>query len=415
MRETDKIDHLLRRTGFGATPQERKRAHHLGYKKTVREILQKANDYQPAESPPSTPLPPIVLPATLLSFGQGVLWWLRTLTNSTSPLNERLTLFWHRHFATSGSKVFNPGWMFEQNQTFRRYGNGAFADLLKKMMADPALLSWLDADNNSAENPNENFARELLELFTLGIGQYSEKDVKELAKLTTGRRVTRTGKTPEDPHGCYSGPVRVLEKKGQLKLLDMAEYLAVHPATAERTVAHLWADLAACPLPAAEARRLEELWRETRGNITLVIREILLSKHFFDGPRERVLSPVEYWVTCSRLLGTADYKFDDVPFLKQAGEQLFFPPSVKGWDMGEALIHPAALQTRLEIAQRTVSRLPESHWILQGVGTSPCPRRYLSQVTGGQVRPQTLPPNIGDFQPREALLLALASPDFWTV
>ena len=120
MREADKIDHLLRRTGFGATPSERKRAHRLGYEKTVREILQKTNDYQPAEAPPSTPLPPIVLPATLLNFGQGVLWWLRTLTNSTSPLNERLTLFWHRHFATSGSKVFNPGWMFEQNQTFRR-------------------------------------------------------------------------------------------------------------------------------------------------------------------------------------------------------------------------------------------------------------------------------------------------------
>lgn len=415
MREALRIDHLLRRTGFGATPEARKRAHRMGYEQTVRRIIQQANQYRLAEPPPATPLPSLVIPATLISFGQGVLWWLETLTKTKSPFNERLTMFWHRHFATSGAKVFNPGWMFDQNQTFRLFGNGAFADLLKKMVKDPALLTYLDARNNPASKPNENFARELMELFTLGIGNYTEQDVKELAKLTTGKRVTLGGKTPDNPHGCYDGPVQVLGRKGQLKLLDMTEYLAVHPATTKRTVAHLWADLSASPIPEAEAHRLGKLWRKSRGNVTLVAREILLSKHFHDAPRERVLSPVEYWVTCSRLLGVCNYKLDDVGFLEQAGEQLFFPPSVKGWDHGQALIHPAALQTRMEIANRVVSRLSKRHWALTGFAESPVPARYLSHITGGQVKVSTLPPDIGSFKPREALLLTLSSPDMWTM
>jgi uncharacterized protein (DUF1800 family) len=413
MHNKDQIDHLLRRTGFGVTPQERRQAHRAGYEQTVRDILQASSSYRLAEQPPSTPLPPIVFPVTLLNFGQGVIWWLRTMAKTASPLSERLTLFWHRHFATNGGKVFNPGWMFEQNLTFRRYGNGAFSDLLKKMVEDPALLNWLDAGNNPAENPNENLARELLELFTLGIGNYTETDVKQLAKLTTGKRLTFGGRTPRHPKGEYDGPVTVLDRKGQLKLRDVAANLAVHPATANRIVGHLWEDFAACPLPSAEAARLETLWKKSRGNVTLVLRAIFLSPHFHDAPRQRVNSPVEYWVTCSRLLQSEDFRLEDAGFLEQAGEQLFFPPSVKGWDLGVALIHPSALQTRLEIARRVVDRLPKRHFALEGLGQAADPARYLSHLSGGQIQASTLPNDLDRFQPREALLLALASPDLW--
>jgi len=414
MRESDKIDHLLRRTGFGVTPLERKRAHRQGYRETVREIVRSLCSYRLAEEPPDTPVPPVVIPVTLLTFGRGVQWWLRTMTQTTSPLSERLTLFWHRHFATSGQKVFRPGWMFQQNKAFRTHGTGAFTELLGEMVEDPALLLWLDAHNNPAETPNENFARELLELFSLGAGNYTERDVKQLAKLTTGKRVVFGGRIADEPKGEYAGPVEVLGHKGQLKLKAMAQKLAVHPATAKRLVRHLWDDLAAGPLPEPEHERLQQLWLESRGNITVTVREILLSPHFFEAPRQRVVSPVEYWVTCSRLLGRADYELDDVGFLEQAGEQLFFPPSVKGWDLGTAQIHPAALYTRLEIAHRVVSRLPDDHFALKGLQQSPDPSRYLSYLSGGQIQTTTLPKNLADYEPREALLLALASPDMWT-
>ena len=413
MHKRERMAHLLRRSGFTAHPEEIKKALARGYESTVIDLIQRANRHRLKEEPPSTPLPPVVLPVTILNFAQGVIWWMKTMATSSSPLNERIALFWHRHFATSGAKVFHPGWMFQQNVTFREHGRGPFADLLKAMVKDPALLNWLDAARNPAERPNENLARELLELFTLGIGNYTEKDVKELAKLTTGTRLRLGGKTSLSPQDAYDGPVRLLGRKGQLKLADMVELLAVHPATAERMVRHLWEDFAACPLPDKEGKRLQKIWRQSRGHVSVVLREIFLSEHFHDAKTERVSSPVEFWVACARLLNWESFKLEDAGFLEQCGEQLFFPPSVKGWDLGIALIHPAALQTRLEIAQRIVERLPKDHFALRGLATTPNRSRYLQHLSGGQIKAGTLPNNLDSFEAQDALFLALASPDMW--
>lgn len=402
MLEVHKIDHLLRRVGFVALPEERKRAYKTGFEGTVRRLFQASFDYQIKSAPPQVPVPAVIFPITLLTFGRGITWWLKTMAESSSPLNERLTMFWHRHFATSGQKVFKPGWMFEQNQTFRRLGTGAFADLLKAMVADRALLRWLDADSNKTEQANENFARELLELFTLGPGNYSEEDVRQLAKIS------------QVSHRQTAGlPVRVLGNKGQLTLQEMAEYLAVHPQTARRLVAQLWEDFAAAPLPEVLARKLESHWRRSRGNTSLVLREMFLSPAFYKKPKQRVTSPVEYWVACARILQWKDFRLQDASFLEQAGEQLFFPPSVKGWELGMALIHPAALQTRFEIASHLVQMLPDDHFALRGLAQSADPKRYLHYLSGGQIASSTLPPNLSTFSPREALVLGLASPDLW--
>lgn len=415
MLDKDKIDHLLRRTGFCCLPHERKAAHRAGYRATVNRLFQSALEYKLEETPPAVLAPAIVLPVTLYTFAEGILWWMRTLSRTKSPLNERLALFWHRHFATSGAKVFRPGWMFKQNQVFREHGAGSFTGLLQAMVHDPALLTWLDADDNSADHPNENFARELLELFTVGIGRYTERDVKELAKLTTGKRVTLDGRAPVRPRGEYSGPVAVLGRQGQLNLSEVAAQLAVNPNTAHRLVALLWEDFVAGPIPPTQHSRLSALWVKSRGNVAVVLREIFLSDSFQVAPRQRVVSPVEFWVACSRLLDTADFRLDDVKQLEQAGEQLFFPSSVKGWDKGLALIHPAALETRLTIAQRVVDRLPDQHFALRGIAATSNRAGFLSTITGGQVRPATLPGNLNAFTARNALILALASPDMWLI
>jgi uncharacterized protein (DUF1800 family) len=413
MQQQDRIEHFLRRTGFGATSEERRRGISFGYRRLVEQTIQSALTYRLEDEPPSMPTPALVIPVTLVTFGRGVSWWFNTMTGTSVPLAERMTMFWHRHFATSGQKVFRPEWMFAQNMTFRRDGMGPFADLLKSMVADPALLSWLDAHNNPASNPNENLARELLELFTLGRGHYTEQDVQQLAKLTTGRRLAMGGRSIENPKDAYKGPVDVLGYRGQYRLKEMAEKLAVHPSTARRMVELLWEDFAACPLPETLSDRWTKLWCKTRGNVAIILKQMFLSEEFHAAPLQRVNSPVEYWVTCARMLKWNKFGIDDSGTLQKAGELLFFPPSVKGWDLGTALIHPAAVQTRLEIAETIVSSLNDKHFAIRGLAEAPDRARYLQYISGGQIKRATLPADLEDFSPREALLLGIASPDLW--
>lgn len=415
MRERDRIAHLLRRTGYGVRPEELRRASHDGYDKTVDRLLQQlSQDGSPSSSPPLDPLPAIALPVTFLTFARGVMWWMETMIASPSPLTERLTVFWHRHFATSGTKVFRPGWMFGQNLTFRREGRGRFAELLKAMVRDPAMLEWLDARNTPADQPNENLGREMLELFTLGRGHYSEKDVKEMAKLTTGKRLNFLGKPLAAPKGGYQGPVNVLGRKGQQDLDQVLERLAIHPVTAQRMVTRLWEDFAASKLPAVEARRLSSLWIKSRGNVTVVLRAILRSPHFFEGARQRVLSPVEFYVACSRMLGVNLVQFKDLEKMDRAGELLFFPPSVEGWELGSALVHPAAFHSRLSLVEALVKRLDKKHFALRGLEQTDRPALYLSQITAGHIDPRTIEKHLSGLSSRDALTLALSSPDLWT-
>jgi uncharacterized protein (DUF1800 family) len=413
MRRRDKIEHFLRRTGFGVTSEERRRGLNIGYRRLVEETIQSALTYRVESQPPVAVAPAVAVPVTLLTFGQGVSWWFNTMVKTPTPLAERMTMFWHRHFATGGQKVFRPGWMFAQNMTFRRDGFGPFADLLKAMVADPAMLNWLDAHNNPVDNPNENLARELLELFTLGRGHYTEHDVKQMAKLTTGRRLAFGGRSVENPRDAYQGPVDVVGFRGQYRLEEMAEKLAVHPSTAKRMVEMLWEDFAACPLPDPLSERWTALWCRTRGNVAIILKEMFLSEKFFAAPLQRVNSPVEYWVSCARLLEWNDFNLTDSGALNKAGELLFFPPSVKGWNRGTALIHPAAMQIRLEITERMVASLNDNHFALQGLSKTPDRALYLQHMSGGQIERKTLPSDLQNFSPREALLLGLSSPDLW--
>lgn len=400
MLERERVAHLLRRTGFGASATDVRLAISQGFDATIeRLLLGLAQASRPAEGPPIQALPSLVLPYTFVTFGRGVAWWLQTMVGTASPLAERLTLFWHRHFATSGEKVFHPGWMFAQNLTLRQHAAGPYADLLRAMMADPALLNWLDADSNPIEHPNENLGRELLELFTVGRGNYDEKDVKELAKLTTGQ---------------YDGPLHLLGKRGIQDFREVLERLAVHPATAHRLVGELWDDLVCAPLPSGQRERLVKVWRQSRGNVTLVLREILRCPLFVSGHRRRVTSPVEYAVTCWRLLDRHRVGLGDLEGFDGAGELLFFPPSVKGWDKGLSLIHPAAVQSRLQWACKWVDDLPDDHAALSCLENSGDPASFLATWSGGQLRAEVLRPHLSALSTRDKLKLALASPDLWT-
>ena len=160
-------------------------------------------------------------------------WWLYQMLLTPDPLIERLTLVWHNHFATSQLKVEDVEAMRRQNETFRRHARGPFGDLLRAMLCDLALLAWLDAPSNRKGKPNENLARELMELFTLGIGQFSERDVKEVARALTGRTVVH-GRYAVRPEWHDDSPKTILGKNDRFDGDKVADLLLQHPATAQR-------------------------------------------------------------------------------------------------------------------------------------------------------------------------------------
>lgn len=313
-----------------------------------------ANEPDPLPGPPPLPrIPPGVLPTVLL-LGESARWWIGRMAVTQRPLEEWLTLFWHRHFATSAAKVFSPGLMLAQNQTLRTQGGGRFGDLLKALLRDPAMLIWLDLQDNRAGAPNENFARELLELFTVGRGEYSEPDVKALARVLTGWRLSLPGLQAQfDVRRHDAGPARVLELTGELPADRVLDYLAVHPATARRLTGRLWEALAGEPLPPGS--EWPALWRRCHGDVLTVVRAMLGSPALLAAPG-RVQSPLELYVAALRTLDVRDIGLAQVHRLFALGEVPFLPPSVKGWRQGLEWIHPLGLLDRFALMEDLVAR-----------------------------------------------------------
>ncbi|MCA9793827.1 MAG: DUF1800 domain-containing protein [Candidatus Eremiobacteraeota bacterium] len=411
-----KVAHLLRRAGFGATPEQLRKAQRQGLQATLEELLAYAQRPDPLPGPPPYPVIGPGIVATLAMLGSSVRWWLERMVTSERPLEERLTLFWHRHFATSATKVFSPGMMLRQNQTLRRHGAGRFAEMLEALARDPAMLEYLDLNKNSAAHPNENFARELLELFTVGRGQYDENDVKQASRLLTGRRVNFfTYRFRLDPKTQDTGPVRIMGLQGQPTPQEFFAYLATHPATARRITTKLWEEFAFAPAPAPVVERLSKLWISTRGHTLAVLRAILKSPEFYSEQARmaRVQSHVELYVASMRALGLQEVAWRDMERLHHMGELPFFPPSVKGWERGLAWVHPSALLGRIELTFDLVRRLPDNSPLLTRLANLQQPARALEELLCGRPFSRAVRAEIeGQPDPRSALTVALASPDF---
>ncbi|WP_424191532.1 DUF1800 domain-containing protein [Ampullimonas aquatilis] len=286
-------------------------------------------------------------------------WWLTEMIHTPSPLTERMTLFWHDHFVSSQQKIKISQVMARQNATLRRYALGNFGDLLHAMAKDPAMLIYLDGATSKKENPNENFAREVMELFTLGEGHYSETDIKEAARALTGWSVERDDYTFRlRPAWHDNGTKTIFGQTGNFDGDGVMDLLLARPETAQFIVGKLWREFISPEPDAAEIARIAAIWRNQHYDMKSVLRELFNTPAMLDERNQATLikSPVELLVGTIRAL---QIEVDDTRPLAiraaQFGQNLFSPPNVKGWPGGEVWINSTTLLARQQFVEQLLS------------------------------------------------------------
>jgi uncharacterized protein (DUF1800 family) len=352
-----RLAHLLRRAGFGPAPGELDERLGHGYEATVRSLVE--------PGPVQDGLADIdrqiggILDFNVIDDVRA--WWIYRMIHSQRPLVEKMTLFWHGHFATAVSKVGNPYLMYQQNQLFRDRGLGSFAELLLRVSQDPAMLIWLDGAANKKAHPNENYAREIMELFTTGPGVYSEKDVQEAARAFTGWHLRdETFFFNEKEHDF--GDKLFLGKKGPFDGADIVRILSEHPQTAQRLVRRLFAFFVYEDPEPGDLAPFVRTFRDTHGDVREVLRAIFLSPVFSSerAYRANIKSPAEFVIGAIRGLGGTITPRQVSSLMARMGQDLFNPPSVKGWDGGAAWISTSTLFERFNFAASiTTSRGPK--------------------------------------------------------
>jgi uncharacterized protein (DUF1800 family) len=283
-------------------------------------------------------------------------WWLAEMLVTHSPFTERMTLFWHSHFVSSLQKVRPTRLMYRQNLLLRRHALGNFGELLHAVSRDPAMIVYLDGASNRKGSPNENFAREVMELFTLGEGHYSEADIKEAARAFTGWGIDgETGAFVFRRALHDEGVKNVLGRSGPFDGGDVLEILLAQPQTAELIVRKLWHELVSPTPDEREVKRIAAEFRAARYELRVALRALLTSEAFYaaENRASLVKSPLELIVGTLR-----QFQFeiaDPFPFVvvsRQLGQDLLAPPNVKGWPGGEAWINASTLLARKQLLDR---------------------------------------------------------------
>ncbi|TCO60437.1 DUF1800 domain-containing protein [Actinocrispum wychmicini] len=352
---------LFERFGFGPRPGE------LDSGRTVDAFLSAADD--PGAPPPPT-LGPEPKPgkdkAAKQQEAQQVrtdqqaitLWWLDRMVATNSPLVERMTWFWHGHFATSAQKVKSARMMLAQNQTQRQHALGDFGVLANAMVVDPAMLVWLDGQKNTAKAANENLGRELMELFTLGVGNYTEDDVRAAARALTGWKIDRdTLAVTLVPKQHDNKDKTVIGHTGPLDAHSLVDVLVTSPASPKFVARRLWQRLVSGTPPADDVlARLTGAYGPNR-DIRALLRALAAEPAFRDDGSTIVKQPVEWAVGVMRAFKIrpatlpADEQTKLLAGLRGMGQVPFLPPSVGGWPAGGAWLTTAAGLARLQLAR----------------------------------------------------------------
>jgi uncharacterized protein (DUF1800 family) len=283
-------------------------------------------------------------------------WWVREMAVTPSPLTERMTLFWHNHFTSGQDKVAYPQLMAAQNALLRREALGNFGVMLHDVAKDPAMLLYLDGASNRKGRPNENFAREVMELFTLGEGHYSQRDVAEAARAYTGWGVdpdTQAFVFRAQQHD--DGMKTILGQTGPFDGDEVLDLLLAQPETATFVTTKLWREFVSDTPDPSVIAPIADRFRASHYDIEVALRGLFLSDAFWSDDNRGVLvkSPVEFVVGTVRAF---DIAYDGTePFagaIRNFGENLFYPPNVKGWPGGQTWINSATLLSRKQFVEQ---------------------------------------------------------------
>jgi uncharacterized protein (DUF1800 family) len=326
-------ERLLWRAGFGPRDGEAARLAKKGVRSAVVSLTRPGADRlvgpEPRD-PRGTPLAPFD------AAGHDHMWWLDRMVRSTSPLVERMALVWHDWFATQRVGGIPQKGMIDQNQLFRRHALGSFRELLLDVTKDPAMLRWLNGDKNTVRSPNENYARELMELFTLGVNRgYTEQDIREQARALTGwrgvrRRAEGTYEFSYVPRLHDDGVKTIFGKSGNFEWQDACRLCLEHANHPSFFVAKLWSYFVPTAPPAATRKALEGIYRDGY-RIRPVVEAILQHPALYNGPR-MVKPPVVYAAGLLRALGRGVDGANWANLGALSGQRLFRPPNVAGWD-----------------------------------------------------------------------------------
>jgi uncharacterized protein (DUF1800 family) len=289
-------------------------------------------------------------------------WWLQEMATTPSPLTERLTLFWHNHFVSSQQKVRYAQLMYRQNVLLRAHAAGNFGALLHAVARDPAMLIYLDTVTNRRDAPNENFAREVMELFTLGEGHYTEADIKEAARAFSGWSLDPDRATfVFRPRLHDAREKTVLGRRGAWQGDDVLDILLAQPATAEFVVRKLWLEFVS-PRPDPErVGHIAQRFRESGYEVKPALRELLMQPELVQRNEDNALvkSPVELVVGLIRQAG-GEIAYPGALSIRIAamGQNLFAPPNVRGWPGGDAWITTQSLLARKQFLDGALSAAP---------------------------------------------------------
>jgi uncharacterized protein (DUF1800 family) len=382
--------HLLNRAGFGGSPSEIKAFHALGRVKAVDSLI------APTEPIDAFPVPAWCTEERALAEwrarqeqrkslrqtmrtlspeaadmakreaqkeaqkedrqraleAQG--WWFRRMLKTQAPLREKMTLFWHDHFATSIQKVKQPVLLVRQNELFRTNAFGSFKDLTQAILMDPAMLLYLDTQSSKKGMPNENFAREVMELFTLGEGNYTEQDIREAARAFTGYDLSRmNGKVTHDKRRWDSSDKTVFGKTGPFEGKDVINLIFEKKEAARFMAKKLWEFFVYDNPSETALDALADSFQKGGYQTDPLLREIFLSREFYveASIRSQIKSPIQYLVALLKQL-EIDSPPAGFPITaeQQLGQVLFMPPNVAGWDWGQAWINTNTLLTRYNLA-----------------------------------------------------------------
>ncbi len=329
-----RAERLLWRAGFGPRKGEAEALARLGLDGAVHALTYPDRERFVGPSPKDDKGRPL---APYDAWGHDHAWWIDRMVRTSRPLVERMTLVWHDWFATSNGGVNSPRLMLTQNQLFRGHALGAFPELLLAVTKDPAMLLWLNGTDNSKRSPNENYAREMLELFTLGAGHgYGEADVRENARALTGfRNNWKQGagnvNFRYDPSAHDAGAKTIFGKHGAFTWKDSARLAVTNPAHAGFFVRKLWSYFVATAPDAATQHALEQLYLGNDRRIKPVVTAILKHPALYEGPR-MVKSPAVFNAGLLRRIGRGVDTTAWAWLGSMAGQQLFYPPNVAGWD-----------------------------------------------------------------------------------